>query len=609
MGIWKKVGLATLAAGLTVGLAACGSKSSESNQKTLTVTVDKGYKNYINDIKGDFEKKNGVKVVVKTKDALTTLDSLKLDGPAGKAADVMMAPFDRVAVLGKQGQLATVKLADDGRYNDADKKNVTLKGKTYGEPVTIETLVMYYNKDLIKKAPTSFKELETLSKDSKFAYENDKTKNVAFLTQWTNFYNAYGLIKGYGGYVFGDNGTNPKEIGLNNKGAVEGLTYISDWFKNVWPKGMMSASSNENFVTDQFTSGKTAVIIDGPWMAAKYKKAKTALKEFKPADLHELRSLGLELSKYIRSLDKRIIQAEVGISMQCGDSHLANTLGLKCDKQVKVFIGGASIIASDTDGEHRSGSTMFISFKSLDDLKEKALKKLPIAVSDAVDFFKSGPVKGKTYKAVLAPSVAAALLSFFTSQLQAKLVKQHLSIFENKIDQQIASKSLTIKHTPHVTNASASSFDTEGVPTQDFTVIDKGVLKTYFYSLETARYFNTKSNGCACGNGNSAPLILSVKPGKYSKEDLFAKIKNGLYINDVSGLNSGIDSTSLNFSLPCQGYLIKDGKKDKAVSMIIMAGNLLDLFNNISYVGSDVYDDSSIITPSIAVKKLAVSGK
>ena len=274
MGIWKKVGLATLAAGLTVGLAACGNKSSESNQKTLTVTVDKGYKDYINDIKGDFEKKNGVKVVVKTKDALTTLDSLKLDGPAGKAADVMMAPFDRVAVLGKQGQLATVKLADDGRYNDADKKNVTLKGKTYGEPVTIETLVMYYNKDLIKKAPTSFKELETLSKDSKFAYENDKTKNVAFLTQWTNFYNAYGLIKGYGGYVFGDNGTNPKEIGLNNKGAVEGLTYISDWFKNVWPKGMMSASSNENFVTDQFTSGKTAVIIDGPWMAAKYKKAK-----------------------------------------------------------------------------------------------------------------------------------------------------------------------------------------------------------------------------------------------------------------------------------------------------------------------------------------------
>ena len=41
--------------------------------------------------------------------------------------------------------------------------------------------------------------------------KNDKSKNVAFLTQWTNFYNAYGLIKGYGGYIFGDNGTDPKK--------------------------------------------------------------------------------------------------------------------------------------------------------------------------------------------------------------------------------------------------------------------------------------------------------------------------------------------------------------------------------------------------------------
>lgn len=342
---------------------------------------------------------------------------------------------------------------------------------------------------------------------------------------------------------------------------------------------------------------------------AKYKKAKTCLKEFKPADLHELRSLGLELSKYIRGLDKRITHAEINLSMDCGENHLANSLGLKCKKQTKVFLGSIYVIASDTDGEHRSGSCMFCSFKNLEELKAKSMKEIPTAIANAVDFFKSGPVKGKTYKAVLAPGVVSALLAFFISHLQAKLVQQHLSIFENKLGEKIASRALTIKHTPHITSISASPYDTEGVPTQDFVVIDKGVLKTYFYSLETARYFKTESNGCASGNGNSSPFILTMKPGKYSKEDLFAKIKNGLYINDVSGLNSGIDSTSLNFSLPCQGYVIKDGKKDKAVSMIIMAGNLLDLFNDVSYIGSDVYDDSSIITPSIAVKKLQVSGK
>lgn len=270
----KKLGFLALAAS-SIGLilAGCSNSKKEADNKTITITVDKGYKDYINRVKGDFEKKNGVKVEVKTKDALTALDNLKLDGPAGKAADVLMAPYDRVGVLGKQGQLATVKLPTDGRYSDADKKNVTLNQKQYGEPVTIETLVLFYNKDLIDHAPTTFQELEELSKDPKYAYENDKSKNVAFLTQWTNFYNAYGLIKGYGGYIFGDNGTDPKNIGLNNKGAVEGITYMTNWFKNTWPKGMQAKTSNQNFITDQFTKGKTAVIIDGPWQAAAYKKA------------------------------------------------------------------------------------------------------------------------------------------------------------------------------------------------------------------------------------------------------------------------------------------------------------------------------------------------
>ncbi|GAW63689.1 maltose maltodextrin ABC transporter binding protein [Ligilactobacillus acidipiscis DSM 15836] len=274
---FKKMGMLALAAGMTLTLAACGNDKKDADasaKKTVTVSVDKGYKDYINDVKGKFEKDNKVKVVVKTtNDALSTLDNLKLDGPAGKAPDVMMAPFDRAGVLGKQGQLATVKLPS-GRYNQKDKDLVTFKGKQYGQPAVIETLVMYYNKDLVSEVPKTFKDLEAMSKDPKYAYENDKTKNVAFLTQWTNFYNAYGVIKAYDGYIFGKNNTDPKDIGLNNQGGVEGITYMTDWFKNVWPKGMQSTTSNENFITDQFTKGKSAVVIDGPWMAAKYKKSK-----------------------------------------------------------------------------------------------------------------------------------------------------------------------------------------------------------------------------------------------------------------------------------------------------------------------------------------------
>lgn len=275
MSTWKKLGMGVLATGLALTLVGCGnSKSSSSSaNKTLKVSADPSYKSYMKSVIPKFEKKYNVKVSVSYKAMLDEDDALKLDGPSGKGPDVLMAPYDRVGQMASQGQLTTAKLTS-GRYNATGKKSVTYKGKVYAAPVTIESDVLYYNKKLLKNAPTNFTELEKLAQDSKYAYSNDKTKNVAFLTQWTNFYNSFGVIKGYGGYVFGKNNTDYKQIGLNNAGAVDGLTYMTKWFTKYWPSGMQNVTSNENFVTQQFTTGKTAAVIDGPWMAATYKKSK-----------------------------------------------------------------------------------------------------------------------------------------------------------------------------------------------------------------------------------------------------------------------------------------------------------------------------------------------
>ncbi|MCG0722488.1 maltose/maltodextrin ABC transporter, substrate binding protein [Lactiplantibacillus plantarum] len=276
MSTWKKLGMGVLATGLALTLVGCGnSKSSSSSSKmdkTLKVSADPSYKSYMKSVIPKFEKKYNVKVKVSYKAMLDEDDALKLDGPSGKGPDVLMAPYDRVGQMASQGQLSTVKLTS-GRYNATGKKSVTYKNKVYAAPVTIESDVLYYNKKLIKTAPKNFKELEKLASDKKYAYANDKTKSVAFLTQWTNFYNAFGVIKGYGGYVFADGNTNAKKMGLNNSGAVEGLTYMTKWFTKYWPSGMQNVTSNENFVTSQFTSNKTAAVIDGPWMAATYKKS------------------------------------------------------------------------------------------------------------------------------------------------------------------------------------------------------------------------------------------------------------------------------------------------------------------------------------------------
>ena len=256
-------------------LVACGGKKEDSSsaKNELTVYVDNGYKAYMEEAAKAFEKESGTKVTIKTGDALGGLDKLSLDNQSGKAPDVMMAPYDRVGGLGNDGQLAEVKLNKDSKTDKTTESLVTNGGKVYGAPAVIETLVLYYNKDLLQEAPKTFGELEELAKDSKYNFAGEEGKNTAFLADWTNFYYAYGLLSGNGGYVFGKDGTDPKDVGLNNQGAIDGIEYAKTWYAK-WPKGLQDTKGAANFIQTQFQEGKTAAIIDGPWKASSLKEAK-----------------------------------------------------------------------------------------------------------------------------------------------------------------------------------------------------------------------------------------------------------------------------------------------------------------------------------------------
>ncbi|RYL91488.1 extracellular solute-binding protein [Sporolactobacillus sp. THM19-2] len=272
----KKVISMLVIFGLIFTLAACGSGGSgESNgKKTLTVSIDPTYEKFAKDIIPKFEKANNVKVKLVKKPMFDQLEALPLDGPSGNGPDVMIGPYDRIGGLGQQGHLLEL---DKGILDPFDQKNkemMNIGGKIYGVPFVNETLVMFYNKDLLSKAPKTFEELESLTKDPKYAFKSESGKSTAFLTKWTDFFFSYGLLSGYGAYVFGDNGTDREDIGLNNDGAVEAGKYAAHWFQDIWPKGMRDVKSSGDFVLKQFQDGKTAAIIDGPWQAVALKNAK-----------------------------------------------------------------------------------------------------------------------------------------------------------------------------------------------------------------------------------------------------------------------------------------------------------------------------------------------
>ena len=272
------LGTVTLASLL---LVACGSKTADkpadsgsSEAKEITLYVEDQYKAYAETVAKAYKEQSGTTVNIKSGDQMGGLDKLSLDNQSGQAPDVMMAPYDRVGSLGTDGQLSEVKLSDGAKTDDKTKSLVTAAdGKVYGAPAVIESLVMYYNKDLVKEAPKTFADLENLAKDSKYAFAGEDGKTSAFLADWTNFYFAYGLLAGNGGYVFGQNGKDAKDIGLANDGSIAGINYAKSWYEK-WPKGMQDTEGAGNLIQTQFQEGKTAAIIDGPWKAQAFKDAK-----------------------------------------------------------------------------------------------------------------------------------------------------------------------------------------------------------------------------------------------------------------------------------------------------------------------------------------------
>lgn len=80
---FKKAAFSALIATSVVSLAACGAGNKKadntSESKELTVAVDKLYVDYMEGIKDNFEKENGVTVNVKAVDQSDVLTNLPID--------------------------------------------------------------------------------------------------------------------------------------------------------------------------------------------------------------------------------------------------------------------------------------------------------------------------------------------------------------------------------------------------------------------------------------------------------------------------------------------------------------------------------------------------
>ncbi len=349
---------------------------------------------------------------------------------------------------------------------------------------------------------------------------------------------------------------------------------------------------------DFFVDGKT------------YKYEKLELFDEKLAALPAQAFIALATSVSEKTLkrDARIESVNVQVEYEYGSLRMANSNGLDVSHRNNLVFVFGSVKAADGDEVESGEYYEFVGDTDKFDADAFAAK----LADDAVNAFGGSSVDSGKYKVVYSPDCVAALMSAVKNGFSAFNAENHLSLLEGKLGQKVFSPLLTVEQTPIGDGPFCSPFDDEGVPCGNGLLIDKGVPTDYVYDLATAKRAGKKStgNGSLVG-GNIRPAIgsMTVRCGGKSLEELFEHIGDGLYLTSLAGIGTGLNPQSGAYSLQSSGFAIKNGKIDRPVSLVTVAGNIMTDFADVTAVGSDAKQTYyGINTPSLAIGSLSVSG-
>ena len=227
-----------------------------------------------------------------------------------------------------------------------------------------------------------------------------------------------------------------------------------------------------------------------------------------------------------------------------------------------------------------------------------------------------GAVKPETGRmiVVLDPMVTAQFIGIIGSTLSGEALLKGRSLFAERLGEQVASPLISLVDDPTNPQAfTASEADGEGLATRRKMLIDNGTLSTFVHNSYTARRLGTASTGNAVRGFTSTPSVgtiaLSLTPGDRNQADLIADIDDGVLIQGVSGLHSGVNPVSGDFSTGADGLRIRNGELAEPLREFTIGSTLQRMLLDVIEVGGDLdWLPSSAAGLSLVVGDVTLSG-
>jgi PmbA protein len=218
---------------------------------------------------------------------------------------------------------------------------------------------------------------------------------------------------------------------------------------------------------------------------------------------------------------------------------------------------------------------------------------------------------------VLDPYVAASFASVIGGTLSADAVQRGRSLFAGKQGEQIADRRLRLVDDGVAPDGLATApFDGEGIAQRRTPLIEDGTLREYLFDTYTGRRGGHASTGNGTrGSYRTPPSVgatnLIVEPGEATESELLAAAGDGVYVMSVSGLHSGVNPISGNFSVGATGRVIQGGELAEPVREMTIASDLVSMLNSVGAVGSEarwVPFGGSVKVPAVLITDMTIGG-
>jgi TldD protein len=288
-----------------------------------------------------------------------------------------------------------------------------------------------------------------------------------------------------------------------------------------------------------------------------------------------------------------IVNTVVGYGDGTRHEVIANTLGTLAERTVNRASVTGIVTAHKNGVRQRAvkrkaivGGAELLERLTPDDFTVRLARK-------AIGFCGAKVAPAGTFPVIFHPSITGLLAhEAIGHNAEADHVWSGESILAGKLGQEIASPLVTIYDDPTTPGAYGSyEFDSEGTPGEKKAIIEKGVLRNYLHSLETASRFDVRPNGSARAEDHgSRPIVRMsntyVAPGESSFEDLLKGVERGIYL--MEGHWGYVFVEKGKFTCHAgEARMIENGALGEPLRDVSVSGFTLEALKNIDMVASD----------------------